>query len=109
MALWRSIRQKLNGTDPRDWSTETATIDIVTVIRQEELKGREIIVTYLASLTYFYRKPDLQTGDYYRVFEEWEEPTAQSWAASHKGRTVQVHVDPGDPTRSVLLDEDLSD
>ena len=32
---------------------------------------------------------------------------AQAWANSYKGSTVMVHLDPRDPTRSVLREEDL--
>ena len=107
MGLRRSILQKLSAKHSREWPSMPATIDIVTVLKQEEEKGRQQVITYLATLTYFYRNPDLQTGEYRRVFEEWERTTAQEWATSFKGSTVQIHVDPLDPTRSVLLDEDL--
>lgn len=107
MSVWRSFIQKLSGgTTGREWPVVEATIDVVAVIRQEGT-GREP-ASYLATLTYFYRNPDLQSGDYCRVFEECEEATAQDWVASKKGRTVEVHVDPIDPTHSVLLDEDVS-
>jgi hypothetical protein len=36
-----------------------------------------------------------------------EEKTAQAWAASYKGNTVMVHVDPRDQSRSVLRKEEL--
>jgi hypothetical protein len=63
------------------------------------------IVGYLATLTYFYRNPDLQTGDYCRMFDTKEE--GEAWAASFKGRTVFVHVNPRDPSQSVLRTEEL--
>jgi len=50
MHLLRSIQQKLHPTAVSDWPTVPATIDVVTVIRQEEQKGHQEIVSYLATL-----------------------------------------------------------
>ena len=50
--------------------------------------------SYLATLTYFYRNPELQAGEYSRMFGVDEE--AQAWAAFYKGSTVIVNVDPRD-------------
>jgi hypothetical protein len=58
-------------------------------------------------LTCIYRNPDLQTGEYGREFDADDEDAAQAWAAPYKGCTVLVHVDPRDPTRSVLRKEEL--
>lgn len=104
---WRGFVQWLMGIRGRDWPVVSAVIDIVSVVEQRQATGRGDIVTYLASLTYFYRNPELQTGDYTRLFDQDEEADAQAWAASYKGSTVNVHVDPHDPTRSVLRKEDL--
>jgi hypothetical protein len=60
---------------------------------------------YKATLTYVYRYPEEQMGDYSRRFGKKED--AEAWANSYKGETVKVHVDPRDPTRSVLREEDL--
>jgi hypothetical protein len=56
-------------------------------------------------LTYVYRNPELQTGDYDK--ECYSEDEARAWAESVKGSTVMVHVDPKDPANSVLRAEDL--
>ena len=104
---WRFFVQRLNGICGRNWTTVSATVDIASVDRQTENYGKGEIVSYLATLTYFYRNPELQTGDYSRAFNGDEEADAQAWAASYKGSTVTVHVDPRDPSRSVLRKEEL--
>ncbi len=102
----RFFVQWLDGVRGRDWATISAVVDVVSVVAQTaETRYGERVVGYLATLTYFYRNPELQMGEYSRMFSE--EPEAQSWAASYKGRNVMVHVDPRDPTRSVLRKEDL--
>jgi len=104
---WRFFVQWLNGIRGRDWPAVSATIDIVSVVKQEEQTGHGTIISYLATLTYFYHNPELQTGDYCRNFDEDEEDDAQAWAASYKGSAVTVHVDPRDPAHSVLRKADL--
>jgi len=71
----------------------------------EETRYGERIVGYAAALTYFYRNPELQMGEFSRMFDE--EADAQAWVARYKGRTVIIHVDPRHPSRSVLRKEDL--
>jgi Protein of unknown function (DUF3592) len=103
---WRFFVQWLDGIRGNNWPTVSATVDIVSVVKQVESTGKgSSIISYLATLTYFYRNPELQTGDYSRLFGE--EQNATSWANSYKGSTVTVHVDPRDPSHSVLLKEDL--
>jgi hypothetical protein len=103
---WQFIAQRWNGYRGRNWPTVSAVIDLVSVQRREESggKGRPII-TWVALLTYVYRIPDLQTGDYDRSFSDEDE--AKDWANSLKGCAVMVHVDPKDPAHSVLRKEDL--
>jgi hypothetical protein len=103
---WRFVVQWFDGMRGRDWSTVSALIDVVSVSEQRE-QGRygEQIVHYLATLTYFYRNPELQMGEYSRLFTN--EAEAQAWVAPYKGRNVMVHVDPRDATKSVLLKEEL--
>jgi len=103
---WRFFTQWLDGIRGRDWASVSALIDVVSVIQQtEQGRGGEYVVGYLATLTYFYRNSELQMGEYSRMFDE--EVDAQAWAESYKGRTIMVHVDPRDPTNSVLRKEDL--
>jgi hypothetical protein len=103
---WRFVLQWLNGIRGRDWTTVSAVVDVVSVTAQTE-QGRygERIVGYIATLTYFYRNPELQMGEYSHMLDT--ESEAQAWSASYKGRNVMVHVDPRDPTRSVLRTEEL--
>ena len=102
----RFFAQWLGGIRGRDWATVSAIIDVVSVVPQtDQRRGDEYIVGYLATLTYFYRNPELQMGEYSRMFDGEKE--AQGWAASYKGRTIMVHVDPRDPTSSVLRKEEL--
>lgn len=103
---WRFFVQWLGGVRGRDWTAISAVIDVVSVVVQTE-QGRygDYVVGYLATLTYFYRNPELQMGEYSRMFDK--ESDAQAWAASYKGRNVMVHVDPRDPAHSVLRKEEL--
>ena len=101
---WRFFVQRVQGFRGRNWPTLSARIDIVSVV--PGANGRDgQPVDYLATLTYFYRNSDLQSGDYSRSFGTEDE--AQSWANSYKESTVTVHVDPRDPSRSVVREEDL--
>jgi hypothetical protein len=103
---WRFFVQWLNGVRGKEWTLFPAVIDVVSVVVQtEQTRGGEHIIGYLATLDYFYRNPDLQVGEYCRMFDI--EDKAKAWADSLKGRNVMVHVDPGDPSHSVLREDDL--
>jgi hypothetical protein len=103
---WRFFLQWLYGIRGRDWAVVPAVVDVVSVVPQtEQDRGGERIVGYLATLTFFYRNSELQMGEYSRMFDE--EQHAQLWAASYKGNTVMVHVNPRDQSRSVLREEEL--
>lgn len=104
---WQFVIQWLNGVRGRNWPTVAAVVDLVNVQKRVESTGRSTYVSYVAMLTYAYRNPELQTGDYDKSFSDEDE--AEAWANSYKGCTVKVHVDPCDPSRSVLRKEDLDD
>ncbi|HWE86977.1 MAG TPA: hypothetical protein VG267_18680 [Terracidiphilus sp.] len=105
-AYWKSFVQWIRGIRGRDWATVTANIDVVSVTPEVvQSRGGERIAGYLATLTYFYRNPELQMGEYSRSFSN--EADANSWAESYKGRSVMVHIDPSDTTRSVLRRQEL--
>jgi hypothetical protein len=105
---WRLFTQRLSGIHGCNWAAVSAVVDVVSVVKQmqDTAYGTTLILGYLATLTYFYRNPELQTGDYSRMFDD--EADAQAWVASYKGRTIMVHVDPRDPSHSVLRKEELS-
>ena len=98
---WRFFVQWFQGFLGWKWPTVPATIDIVSVVPIiVQRRGGQQTDGYLATLTYFYRNPELQTGEYSHMWSTDEE--AQSWAAPYKGSEVMVHVHPRDPSRSVL-------
>jgi Protein of unknown function (DUF3592) len=101
---WRAFAQVLRGTLGKNWPTLLASVDLVDVIEQRDGPRGEIS-SYLATLTYVYRNPEMQTGEYTRKFYDKDE--AQAWVNSYKGSTVSIHVDPQNPTRSVLRKQDL--
>ncbi len=77
--------QWLDGIRGRDWTAVSAVIDVVSVVAQtESTRYGERIIGYLATLTYFYRNPELQMGEYSRLLSDENE--AQVWSASYKGR-----------------------
>lgn len=106
---WQLLDQWIKRTRGRDWPTVSAVVDVVSVaFFKDDVPSPKAGLNhpyYLATLTYFYHYPEQQTGDYTRRFGDKDE--AQAWANSYKGEIVKVHVDPGDPTRSVLREEDL--
>ena len=102
---WRFFVQWLQGVRGRDWATVPAVIDIVSVVPQMGGRSGQEVVGYLATLTYFYRNPELQSGDFSRMCDSEEE--AKAWGESYNGKTVMVHVDPRDASRSVLRKEEL--
>ena len=96
----------------RDWPMVPAVIDLVTTATWQEdtpLAGGGVpsspTYAHKALLTYSYRNPELQSGDYSRSFGTEDE--AKDFADACKGLKVMVHVDPQDPARSVLRAEDI--
>jgi uncharacterized protein DUF3592 len=108
---WGAIQDWFEHVHGRNWPTVDAVIDIVSVafIPDDSLippsQASLDLSHYKATLTYTYHNPDEQMGDYSRDFGN--EDDAKAWANSYKGETVKVHVDPRDPARSVLREEDL--
>lgn len=95
----RRIRRRLRRLHKDHWVEVPAKIDVVSVVDWPE--PCEFIKTYFGVLTYFYRNPDLHTGDYEVEFaDRWQ---AQSWANQFKGLHVMVRVNPRDPDDSVML------
>lgn len=104
---WDVVAALVKRKRGRNWPTVSAVIDVVSVAFIQDNFPRYALDSshYEAKLTYVYRYPEEQMGDYKRSFSSEEDATV--WANSYKGETVKVHVDPRDPTRSVLREEDL--
>jgi hypothetical protein len=108
---WDIVKAWIKRSRGRDWPTVSAVVDIVSVAFMEDdspipaQKASFDQPYYKATLTYIYQNPEEQMGDYSRSFGKKED--AEAWANSYKGETVKIHVDPRDPTRSVLREEDL--
>jgi hypothetical protein len=103
---WQFWAQRLKGVRGRNWPTVSAIIDIASVQQRVESGGKgPPIITWVVLLTYVYRNPEMQTGDFDKEFGN--EGDAREWADACKGRTVMVHVDPKDPANSVLREEEL--
>jgi hypothetical protein len=101
-APWvRKWQKQVKTRTVRDWLSVSASIDVVSVAERRDDKKHY----YAAVLTYFYRRPDLQIGEYEREFPT--KAAAQQWVKQFKGRSVMVHVNPQNPADSFLLDSDL--
>ncbi len=104
---WGAVEEWIDRSHARNWPTVSAVIDFVSVAFIQDNAPRYALDSshYKATLTYSYHYPEKQMGDYCRSFGKKED--AEAWANSYKGETVKVHVDPRDPTRSLLREEDL--
>lgn len=100
---WKKRKARARLREAANWPTVTATIDVAAILKNTTPDAKDRLA---ASLTYFYRNPELQMGEYKRPFGGIA--GAKQWAAQFKGRTVPVHVNPDDPTDSVLLESDLA-
>ena len=108
---WDIVRALIKRSRGRDWPTVSGVVDIVSVAVMDSdspIPAQKASLDqpyYQATLTYIYHSPKEQMGDYSRSFAN--KGDAEAWANSYKGETVKVHVDPRDPTRSLLREEDL--
>lgn len=96
------VRKRIERSRCRNWPTVSAKIDLVSVA---DVTDDPRFPSYRATLTYIYRNPAEQMGDFSRDFGSENE--AHAWANSYKGETVKAYVNPRDPTRSFLREEDL--
>lgn len=106
---WGAVEELVKRFHGRNWPIASAVIGTVNVTLVESRLPSSLAVhnwpSYLATLTYIYHNPEEQAGEYKRSFGN--EDDAKAWANSYKGETVKVHVDPRNPSRSVLREEDL--
>jgi hypothetical protein len=100
---WKRRKSRARLRAAPNWPTVTAMIDVAAVLKNITPEAKDRLAV---SLTYFYRNPELQMGEYRRPFATKEQ--AKQWAAQFKGRAVPVHVNPDDLTDSVLLESDLA-
>jgi hypothetical protein len=107
--LLAALRQLEKAHSRQQLATVSAIIDVVSVaFIKDDIPSPKANLDdsyYKATLTYTFNNPEQQMGDYSRDFAN--EADAKAWANSYKGETVKVHVDPRDPTRSLLRKEDL--
>lgn len=99
---WHRIRRFVLSGSARNWPTVPASIDVVSIVEHEI---REKGVLFVATLTYFYRNPELQIGEYERAFSL--KSAAESWVEQFKLRQAMVHVNPRRPDQSALLDDEI--
>jgi hypothetical protein len=103
---WRKSRRlakkRFVSRAAQGWLTVSAAIDVVSVAEHVDSDGKKY---FLAALTYFYKRPNLEMGDYQREFTQ--KAVAQEWVKQFKNRHVMVHVNPKNPADSILLDDDL--
>jgi hypothetical protein len=108
-ACWGAVEEWIDYNHGRRWPAVSAVIDdvSVTVVEPKGISStaNHYWPTFLATLTYTYHNPEQHSGHYKRSFAS--EDDAKSWANSYKDESVTVHVDPRDPTRSLLRDKDL--
>ena len=100
---WGVVGEWKTRTHGHNWPTVSAVVDVVSVaFIEDDTPGMKAYpdLSYNATLTYIYNNPEQQMGDYSRRFGKKED--AEAWANSYKGETLKVHVDPRDPTSSVL-------
>jgi hypothetical protein len=100
--LRRQAKKRTAARAVRGWLTLPAVIDVVSVSEHLDSDGKKY---YLAALTYFYRHPNLEMGEYQREFPL--KASAQNWVKQFKGRQVTIHVNPKDVTESFVLESDL--
>jgi hypothetical protein len=103
---WMRWRRHGEHAAARSWPVAIATIDVVSVSEVlVESHGSSETTGFKATLTYFYRNPELQIGEYERFFPLAS--VARAWVGQFKGRQASVHVNPQRPGESVLLDADI--
>lgn len=83
---WGVVEELIERIRGRNWPTVSAVVDVVSVTFVPDdtpsMRAYPDLSYYLATLTYAYRNPELQMGDYSRRFGDKDE--AQAWANSYK-------------------------
>jgi len=103
LSRWRrKAKRARKGKTGTYWPTLAATVEVATVAKRVDADKKPC---WVVTLSYFYRQPELQMGEYEREFPV--ESEARQWASQFKNRLVTVRVNPAKNSESVLLDSDL--
>lgn len=96
---WQRLKPSFQFSDSSSWPIILATVEEVTV----QAHYRRSSTTFTAEVAYSYQVD----GEYYsgrHSAESFTEQEANAVARAHpKGSTVQVHVSPAKPDRSILI------
>lgn len=98
----RKLRRTAKERKARRWPVFYATVQVAIVA---ESNPTSKVKSYKGWLTYFYKNPEMQMGELEKYFRS--KARAQHWVEQFRGRQVVVHVNPEDPSDSMLLESDL--
>jgi hypothetical protein len=106
--LWRTWIKRRNARLAQDWPLASGRVLYTGVTKGTKFFGSAR--QYNASFTYSYNVLDgndinYLSGNYARPFPDQER--AKEWLESLKDKQIRVHVKPGKPEVSVVLDADL--
>jgi len=106
ISRWKFVVQWVNGVRGKNWPTVSATVESVDVAQDSKRRGEGYQGrNYVGTITYIYRNPEIQSGEFARSFIT--EDDARAWAESYRDSKVTVRVNPRDPSQSIVREEDV--